>query len=160
MVDRSVTSMSEHICSRRLFLVGAAATATGALLAACGADTTTTATSSSEAASPTETAESVTGSSIPAQELTVADADVPVGGAIAVGGYILAQPVEGEFKAYSSVCPHQGREVSEISGLEATCPAHNSVFDLTDGSPISGPAMTPLVESPTTVADGSVTIDA
>lgn len=104
--------MSEHTCSRRLFLVGTATTFAGAVLAACGADKA---------------------ASIGAQ-------DVPVGSGVVVDKFIIAQPSPGVYKAYSNVCPHQGAEVTKIDDGQATCPKHNSVFQLADGAVVSGPS--------------------
>lgn len=100
-----------------MFLLGTATTFAGAVLAACG-------------------------STAKAKELPASD--VPVGGAIAFDGFIIAQPTAGEYKAYSQTCPHQGAEISKIDGLKATCPKHQSVFDLHDGHVLSGPSRAPM----------------
>lgn len=105
-------------CSRRLFLLGTATTFAGALVA-CGSS-----------------------------EQNIPQQDVPVGSAVIVGEYIIAQPTAGEYKAYTTVCPHQGRQISEISGTEAICHAHKSHFDLATGEPVAGPARAPLEEVP------------
>lgn len=112
-------------CSRRDFLKGAftvtATTAAGALLAAC------------------------------AGEKAVAEASkatIPVGGAQIIDGWVVAQPSEGEFVAFSTVCPHARGEINEISQVNgvtvAICPKHHSVFDVSDGSVVEGPARDPL----------------
>lgn len=69
-------------------------------------------------------------------------AEIPVG-----GGYIaedppvvLTQPVSGDIKAFTAICPHAGCLVSEIVENEIICPCHNSRFSATDGSVISGPS--------------------
>lgn len=110
--------MTDFECSRRLFLVGTATTFAGAVLAACGKD----------------------------KAAGVKIADVPVGSAVLVDSFIIAQPEPGVFKAYANTCPHQGATINKIDGDKAVCPKHNSVFKLSDGSPVSGPArggMTP-----------------
>ncbi|MBV7294376.1 Rieske (2Fe-2S) protein [Corynebacterium sp. TAE3-ERU12] len=101
------------LCNRRRFLLGSAATAAGALLAACG--------SSEEAAK-------------------VAATEVPVGGGVVVGKYVITQPEEGVFHAFSAVCPHQGSKISRFEDGAMVCPKHNSHFDMTTGDVISGPA--------------------
>lgn len=79
------------------------------------------------------------------QTVTVAKADVPVGGALLQGTkYAVTQPTAGVFKAFSKVCPHQGCEVSQIYQQTLVCPCHNSVFSIVDGSRESGPARTGL----------------
>lgn len=118
-------------CSRRLFLLGAATTFAGAVLAACG--------KSSES-----------------QEL--ATTDIPVGSGIIVGTAIITQPVAGEYKAYSTTCPHQGYPITEVSGDTAICNRHNSKFSLTDGAVLAGPARDPLDALELSVADQTITI--
>lgn len=107
-------------CSRRLFLLGTATTFTGALLAACSA------------------------TDEPLPENAIKIKDVPVGSAVEVGKFIVAQPEEGLFKAYSSDCPHQGGTVNIFENGKARCPEHNSQFDLKTGERIWGPAREPL----------------
>lgn len=102
-------------CSRRLFLAGVGTTFAGALLAACG----------------NSTAE-------------VAATDVPVGSAVLVGKFIVAQPRPGEYRAYSAICPHQGSTINSVKGDTVVCPAHNSVFRIADGSVVTGPSPQPL----------------
>ncbi|MDO4684953.1 MAG: Rieske 2Fe-2S domain-containing protein [Corynebacterium sp.] len=112
-------------CSRRLFLVATATTFGGALLAACGSTTT----------------------EIPA-------ADVPVGKAIVIDGFIIAQPTKGVYKAYSASCPHQGSPISVVhDDGTVECPNHHSIFSIEDGSVISGPSRAGMMPAKLT-ADG------
>ena len=112
---------SAFTCSRRNFLKGTAvataATAAGALLAAC--------------ASEEEVAQ-------------VAAAEIPVGGAHIMDKWVVSQPTEGEFMAFSRVCPHQGGDINEIGELDgrtvAICKKHGSEFDVTTGEVLSGPS--------------------
>jgi len=59
-------------------------------------------------------------------------------------------------------CTHQGtpldRGMLRLTGtpLTVTCPAHGSMFDLTDGQVRRGPAMRPVPAFETRVVDGSV----
>lgn len=106
-------------CSRRLFLAASASTFAGVLLAACGSG--------------------------PREE--VAATDVPVGSAIIVGDFIIAQPKAGEYKAYSTRCPHQRNKISKVEGDVVRCTAHNSRFSIVDGSVVSGPARTGLEDA-------------
>lgn len=105
---------SDKVCSRRLFLL-ASATSFAGLLAACS--------SSSE-------------------PITTDATDVPEGSAIIIDNIIFAQPSKGIYKAYSTRCPHQGNKISIIEGEYAICPSHDSIFNLSDGSVVSGPART------------------
>jgi nitrite reductase/ring-hydroxylating ferredoxin subunit len=72
----------------------------------------------------------------------VKSGDVPVGGAVLAGEYLIAQPQRGVFKAFDATCPHQGVTVDPPIGTNDyfMCPGHNSKFRLADGSRISGPA--------------------
>lgn len=99
-----------------MFLLGTATTFAGAFLAACGSEP-------------------------PAE---VSAADIPVGSAKVIGSVIIAQPTEGNFVAYSSVCPHAGSRITGVEGDTVICKNHNSVFSIVDGSVISGPAQTGL----------------
>jgi Rieske Fe-S protein len=85
-------------------------------------------------------------------------AQVPVGGGIILAddGLVVTQPEEGTFKAFSSTCTHQGCEVTKVTQT-IDCPCHNSKFSLSDGSPQSGPATSPLRETSVTVDGDNVT---
>lgn len=90
-------------------------------------------------------------------DLIATVSDIPVGGAVAAttqaGDTILiTQPADGEIYAFSAVCTHQGCEVEPGDG-ELDCPCHGSVFDLTTGEPLQGPASDPLPAATITVAD-------
>lgn len=107
-------------CSRRLFLVGSATTVAGAFLAACGKPATA----------------------------EIAATEVPVGSAVIVDKLIIAQPTEGEFLAYSTVCPHQGNPISQVNGDTVRCPSHGSSFDIATGDPVEGPAQSGMTPAP------------
>jgi Rieske Fe-S protein len=77
---------------------------------------------------------------------SVSVSQIPVG-----GGYItdeppvvLTQPVSGDIKAFTAICPHAGCLVNEVVDNEIICPCHGSRFSATDGSVISGAAATGL----------------
>jgi Rieske Fe-S protein len=140
--------------TRRNVLVGAGAVGATCLLAACG-------TQPAEQATPAPagggSAPAGGGSAPAAGGATLAAvADVPSGGGIIKGDYVITQPSEGTFKAFSKVCTHQGCDVSEISGGVITCKCHNSVFSIEDGSVKSGPAKAPLAAKPVKVDGGNV----
>lgn len=73
---------------------------------------------------------------------SIALADIPVGGGVVVTEppVVLTQPTAGEVKAFTSICPHQGCKVSEVTNSEIYCPCHGSKFSALDGSVIQGPA--------------------
>ncbi|AKK12173.1 Rieske (2Fe-2S) protein [Corynebacterium uterequi] len=116
-------------CSRRLFLLGSATTVAGAFLAACGE----------------------------APTAEVAAAEVPVGSAIFVDDFIIAQPTAGTFVAYSRTCPHQNAQIDGINGDTVSCSNHDSVFALADGAVLEGLARDPLTPAETTVTGDVVT---
>lgn len=116
-------------CNRRLFLLGTATTFAGLLATACGS-----------------------------KSATVGIADIPVGSAVIVDSFIIAQPTAGEYKAYSTVCPHANNPITKIEADTATCTKHNSVFSLADGSVISGPAPKGMIEFTTEVDSAAGTV--
>ncbi|MBV7281449.1 MULTISPECIES: Rieske (2Fe-2S) protein [unclassified Corynebacterium] len=130
---------SRFPCSRRSFLKGVAAataaTASGALLAACG---------SSETAA------------------QVDSASVPVGGAVFVEGWVVAQPQEGVFTAYSATCPHAQGPIDHLEDVDgeqvAVCSKHMSKFSLADGSVIEGPSRDPMVPATIDKAGNELTV--
>nr|NLI49777.1 Rieske 2Fe-2S domain-containing protein [Propionibacterium sp.] len=131
----------------RRTVLSAALTLGAAGLAGCSAPTS----SSTGAGSATTTASKGT---------TIAAASVPVGGGVVAGSFIVTQPTQGTFAAYSYLCPHQGCPVTRIDAGQAICGCHNSVFSLADGSRVSGPANSGLKAAKATVADGQVTVTA
>jgi Rieske Fe-S protein len=74
-------------------------------------------------------------------------ADVPEGGGVIKGNYVITQPAKGTFKAFSKVCTHQGCDVNKIDGGVISCPCHGSQFSIEDGSVQGGPAPKGLPET-------------
>ena len=150
--------------NRRRALSGSAAVAVGVpLLAACGDDSTSSADPSSsssstpsESSTPTEDGGSASASGGAALAST---SDVPVGGCfvVAASKIVLTQPTEGDFKAFTAVCTHQGCLVESSTEGDIPCPCHASKFSLEDGSPQSGPASSPLAAVEITVDGDSIT---
>ncbi|GGD26238.1 Rieske (2Fe-2S) protein [Nocardioides daphniae] len=133
---------SSHLLSRRSVLASGATAAAVPMVAGCGED------------------EPVTAPEPPkADTELLKTSDVPVGGCAVVSALklVVTQPSEGQFKAFSSLCTHQGCEVSSSSDGEIPCTCHGSRFSLTDGSVIKGPAEVPLEEVAVEVKDGVVT---
>lgn len=125
-----MTNPNSHTCSRRMFLLGSATTFAGAFLAACG--------------------------QIPSDE--VAKTEVPVGSAVILDRFIIAQPTEGNFVAYSATCPHQGSKITVVNGDEVRCTKHGSTFSINDGAVTSGPSDTGMVTAQ--VTDNGDTVSA
>lgn len=140
--------MTTHGLGRRHALAGAAGLGLGLpVLAACGGDS---ADDSAEdpTADPGAGGESDGQSGDGAGEVLGATDDVPVGSGtiFADQKVVVTQPSEGEFKAFTAVCTHQGCLVGQVEGEEILCPCHGSRFSTADGSVIDGPATAPLEE--------------
>ena len=89
-------------------------------------------------------------------------AQVPVGSAVVVPGakpYVVAQPTEGKFVAFSASCTHRGTTVAaEPGSTKLVCPAHGSQFNGATGEVLKGPAKQPLPSVPVTSAGGVLTL--
>ena len=142
---------------RRAVLAGAGALGAACLLAACGTDTT----GSSGNNEPGYTDNPLPAGSAGTQgdgatsggensgggAVLVAAADVPEGGGVIAGDYVITQPEAGTYKAFSKVCTHQGCDVSKVDAGVIICPCHNSEFSIQTGAPQSGPARQKLPET-------------
>jgi nitrite reductase/ring-hydroxylating ferredoxin subunit len=127
-------AQSQAWCThRRVLLAGIGGIGAAAVLSACGGDAT------AKPPAPTP-------SSAPAADTLADTAQVPVGGGIVTNGLLIVQPVSGSFKVYDAACPHKGILVAAPQDGVATCPAHASKFNITDGARISGPTPTGLKE--------------
>lgn len=89
-----------------------------------------------------------------------ATADIEVGGGtiIADQGVVVTQPSDGDFKAFTATCPHQGCLVNAVSEGKILCPCHGSSFSIDDGSVQGGPASSGLSEVAITVEGDSITL--
>lgn len=113
-----------------MFLLGTATTFAGAFLAACGSE----------------------------PDAEIAAADVPVGSATIFDGFIIAQPTEGTYVAYSQTCPHQRSPITEVEGDTVRCTSHNSIFRIADGSVVSGPSRDPLYPAQVSQSGGTLNV--
>lgn len=140
-----MSDVGQGIGRRGVLAAGGAAAAVG--LTACGSSGSSTTSSSAEGAA------AGTGGT------SVKTADVPVGGGVIEAGakIVVTQPTEGTFKAFSAVCTHQHCLVSGVTST-INCSCHNSQFSLTDGSPVAGPARTPLPSKTVTVSGDTLTV--
>ena len=87
-------------------------------------------------------------------------ADVPVGGGRVFDALkvVVTQPAQGEYKAFSAVCTHQGCTVAGVEGGRIVCPCHGSQFDISTGAVVQGPATQPLPEKKVTVGADGITV--
>lgn len=159
-------------CGRRTVLraAGLVALSGGAVaLGACSADSAGTSpsgepssaapseSSSTPSASAAESASPSTATSTVPDGTPVAISDVAVGGGVVVDEkYVVTQPTDGEFKAFSAICTHQGCPVGSVEDGAIICPCHNSHFDISTGDPVEGPAQEPLPAVQLTKAGDSV----
>ena len=145
----STSGVAPKSVSRRNALSGAATIGIGLpLLAACGADGSgaasepSTSASSSAASSepPASPPSSAASSAPPTAQGIVATADVPVGGGVVItdSEVVVTQPTEGDFKAFTAICTHQGCAVADVTDT-INCPCHLSMFSIDDGSNVAGP---------------------
>jgi Rieske Fe-S protein len=99
------------------------------------------------------------GSSAAAGPLSVKETDIPVGSGkiFPVAQTVITQPKKGEFKAFSSVCTHQGCQVDTITDT-INCPCHGSKYSITDGSVVNPPAPKPLPANTIKVKGDTLTV--
>ena len=53
---------------------------------------------------------------------------------------VVTQPTEGDFKAFTAVCTHQGCTVGAVKGDTIQCNCHGSQYNAADGKVKKGPA--------------------
>jgi Rieske Fe-S protein len=139
---------------RRTVLAAGGVVAVGGVLVACGGNDS----GESSATDPTQeeasVAEEVGQAEVQAdqgQALVTVD-QVPVEGGVVVSEppVVVVQPAQGDIRAFSAVCPHQGCLVSSVEANEIVCPCHGSLFSAQDGAVLAGPATSGL--PPVTIA--------
>lgn len=144
--------------TRRLVLLGAGAVGATTVLAACGTGSTGSgnANGSDFSNNPAPAGSANAGSSAgdtgdsggsTGGVVLAAVADVPEGGGLIKGDYVITQPQKGTFKAFSKVCTHAGCDVNKVDGGTINCPCHKSSFSIETGEPTGGPANKPLAET-------------
>ena len=70
---------------------------------------------------------------------------------------VVTQPTAGDFKAFSSICPHQGCPVSAVQDGYIDCTCHGSRFAVATGAPTpDSPAKAPLAPQQVTVEGSDV----
>ncbi|MFI2315589.1 iron-sulfur protein [Streptomyces sp. CB00072] len=145
----SATQEHRSLLGRRTVVAAVGAAGAAAALTACGGG--------SDGSGGSDTVEQP-GSGGKGGEVIAATADIPEGGGVvfAAQKVVVTQPRPGEFKAFSSLCTHQGCAVKDVSGGTITCPCHNSTFDAATGSPTGGPATQPLPAREITVEGDSI----
>lgn len=143
--------------ARRVVLAGAGMAGVVAALAGCGNDASNQRHPSGDTArGTTARGDTARGSAPPpaagASGSPAAEEDLGTASGIPVGGgkifdqqrVVVTQPVAGQFKAFSAVCPHGGCLVSAVSDGVIRCRCHGSLFSASDGSVEAGPSTKPL----------------
>lgn len=123
--------MDQPSPARRTVLIGAGATAVALTAAAC--DVAPRRVPAPAEVPPPEPAAAGGGSGV----LTTVDA-VPLDSGVVVGDVVVTQPAAGDYRAFSTRCPHQGCAVA-VAGGALECPCHHSRFSL-EGALEQGPA--------------------
>ncbi|MFG2030118.1 Rieske (2Fe-2S) protein [Streptomyces sp. NPDC048825] len=138
------------ICRRTILAALGAAGAAAALTACGGSDDSPSGSSGSS--------ESSSSAGHGGGEALAKTSEIPEGGGkvFADQGVVVTQPTAGEFKAYSTVCPHQKQRVNSVDNGVITCPAHGSQFSVTDGGVKKGPATSGLTEEKVMVDGDSI----
>ena len=141
---------------RRTVLQAGGLVAVGGLVAACSSGGEEAAPAASASSAPAATAASASA----VAGAVAQTSDIPVGGGIILDepAVVVTQPAEGDFKAFTAICPHQGCLVSEVTDNEIICPCHGSKFSAADGSVLAGPAQVGLEPAGVAVEGGSVVL--
>ncbi|WP_328773030.1 Rieske (2Fe-2S) protein [Streptomyces sp. NBC_00286] len=139
------------ICRRTILAALGVAGATAALTACGGSDDSSS--GSSGASESSSSAGSGGGG-----EALAKTSEIPEGGGkvFADQKVVVTQPTAGEFKAFSTVCPHQNQQINAVDKGLITCPAHGSQFSVTDGSVEKGPATSALTTANIKVEGDSI----
>ncbi|MFC4592379.1 Rieske (2Fe-2S) protein [Sphaerisporangium corydalis] len=157
--------MTETDTTRRTVMLGASGAGLAVVLTACsGYGSSTTVDTDDE---PSDPAPESSGKSAGGDAGTdsaggglAKTSDIPKGGGkiFKKEKIVVTQPTDGEFKAFSAICTHQGCPVGSVAGGTINCPCHGSKFSIADGSVANGPATEPLKETKITVKGGSISL--
>ncbi|MGW0878898.1 Rieske (2Fe-2S) protein [Streptomyces sp. NPDC002671] len=94
----------------------------------------------------------------PSEPELASTSDIPVGGGkvFKEQKIVVTQPTQGDFKAFTAICTHQGCTVNKVADGTIDCPCHGSKYHITDGSVAHGPAPRPLAPEPIKVEGNSI----
>lgn len=131
-----------------------------AALAACGSGDGSAETSSAAPSSADASSQAPSSAAAPAGEVLGPVDQVAVGSGVVYDGpkVVVTQPTQGDVRAFTAVCPHQGCLVSEVTNNEILCPCHGSLFSAEDGAVLTGPATSGLAPVDVSVVDDQVVL--
>ena len=142
-VDLGVLAAGRMAISRRLLLGSSAAAVAALTLGGCASSEPGPAGTEPTGATPSSPA-----GSGGAGKVLATTSEFPTGGGkivgTAAGPVVVTEPADGQFKAFSAVCTHQGCTVAEVTENTIICKCHGSVFDAGTGEVLEGPAPKPL----------------
>jgi len=140
--------------TRRAVLGGVAAVGAGAFLAACGSDEPNGSSGSADG-----TTEESGGDAAAGGALATID-EVPVGGGTVFQKekVVVTQLTEGDYKAFTAVCTHQGCTVGSVEGDTIQCNCHGSQYNAADGTVKKGPAPKALAAKKVTVEGNNIIV--
>lgn len=151
--------------SRRIVFQGLSALGVAAVLAGCGGEEQQQPRASGPS-EPSPSGPSSQGLPPPGRKSTkgapanalATTREVPVGGGIVLtdARIVITQPEQGEFKAFSAVCTHQGQTVGRVQDNTITCLFHGSQYDAATGKVTTGPATAGLAPLKIAVRSGTI----
>lgn len=148
-------------CGRRQVLAASGVVASTVIVSGCGSGDDGTASESGDTGEgSTHPADNGEGDPASGGDPVASVGDVPVGGGVVVASeqVVITQPSEGEFKAFSAVCPHQGCLVTDVRDGEIFCPCHGSRFTVDTGDVVGGPASRGLEERQVTITGDGIAV--
>lgn len=131
-------SLGELRASRRIVFSGLGALGVAAALAGCGG---------------ADSGGSGDAPSVESGAELASTSEVPVGGGLILSDekVVITQPTEGEFKAFTAVCTHQGLLVTSVADGTIMCANHGSSYSAESGDVEGGPAPSALAPVEITV---------
>jgi len=126
------------------------------VLAACGDDTPGASSTPTTSGTPSGTASGTPSGN--GAEVLAETADIEVGGAVFIDepSIVITQPSAGDFHAFDRTCTHRQCPVTDIQDGKIHCNCHGSLYDMSTGENVGGPAPSPLSKIDITVKDGEI----